>query len=95
MPHGWGRKAGDGATSGRCPRPLPIEEHAGIPEWARSRVGLRPGITGLWQVEGRASVGFQDMLRLDCEYVRRASLRTDLRILLRTVPAVMRGRGAK
>jgi lipopolysaccharide/colanic/teichoic acid biosynthesis glycosyltransferase len=45
-------------------------------------------------VGGRASVSFQDMLRLDCEYVGRASLRTDLMILLRTVPAVVRGRGA-
>jgi lipopolysaccharide/colanic/teichoic acid biosynthesis glycosyltransferase len=76
------------------PRPLPIEEHARIPDWARRRVSLRPGITGLWQVEGRASVSFQDMLRLDCEYVGRASLRTDLKILLRTVPAVVTGKGA-
>ncbi len=76
------------------PRPLPVEEHARIPDWAHRRVSLRPGITGLWQVERRASVGFQDMLRLDCEYVGRVSLRTDLKILLRTVPAVLRGKGA-
>ena len=76
------------------PRPLPVEEHARIPDWAHRRVSLRPGITGLWQVERRASVGFQDMLRLDCEYVGRVSLRTDLNILLRTVPAVLRGKGA-
>jgi lipopolysaccharide/colanic/teichoic acid biosynthesis glycosyltransferase len=76
------------------PRPLPVEEHARIPDWARGRASLRPGITGLWQVGGRASVSFQDMLRLDCEYVGCVSLRTDLSILLRTVPAVVRGKGA-
>ena len=76
------------------PRPLPVEEQARIPDWARARVGLRPGITGLWQVEGRANVSFQDMLRLDCEYAGRASLSTDLKILVRTVPAVLSGKGA-
>jgi lipopolysaccharide/colanic/teichoic acid biosynthesis glycosyltransferase len=75
------------------PRPLPVEEHARIPDWAQARVRLRPGITGLWQVEGRASVSFQDMLLLDCEYVGRVSLPTDLKILLRTVPAVLTGKG--
>ena len=76
------------------PRPLLVEEQARVPEWARERSSLRPGITGLWQVEGRASVSFQDMLRLDCQYVEHASLRTDLKILVRTVPAVVSGRGA-
>jgi lipopolysaccharide/colanic/teichoic acid biosynthesis glycosyltransferase len=75
------------------PRPLPLEEHARIPDWAQTRVRLRPGITGLWQVQGRASVSFQDMLLLDCEYVGRVSLLTDLKILLRTVPAVLTGKG--
>jgi len=76
------------------PRPLLVEEQARVPYWARARSSVRPGITGLWQVEGRASVSFQEMLRLDCEYVERASLPTDVRILLRTVPAVVGGRGA-
>ena len=77
------------------PRPLPLEEHARIPRWALARTEVRPGLTGLWQVRGRTAIGFTDMLRLDCEYVRDASLRTDLKILLRTVPAVLAAKGAR
>jgi lipopolysaccharide/colanic/teichoic acid biosynthesis glycosyltransferase len=77
------------------PRPLPIVEHAGIPAWCGPRLGVRPGLTGLWQVTGRTRIPFQEMLRLDCEYVRILSWWTDLKILLRTVPAVIRGTGAK
>jgi lipopolysaccharide/colanic/teichoic acid biosynthesis glycosyltransferase len=77
------------------PRPLPLDEHARIPDWAAARVEVRPGITGLWQVHGRERIGFLDMLRLDCEYVGRQSLWQDMRILVRTFPAVLDGRGAK
>ena len=77
------------------PRPLPLEEHARIPAWASPRTGVRPGVTGLWQVRGRAALGFTQMLQLDCEYVRRASLFLDLRILARTVPAVLAAKGAR
>jgi lipopolysaccharide/colanic/teichoic acid biosynthesis glycosyltransferase len=77
------------------PRPLPLEEHARIPQWALARTEVRPGLTGLWQVRGRTAIGFTDMLCLDCEYVREASLRTDLKILLRTVPAVLAAKGAR
>ena len=77
------------------PRPLPVEEDARVPEWAAARSHVRPGITGLWQVRGRASVGFAEMLRLDCAYVRDPSLANDLRILARTVPAVLTARGAR
>jgi lipopolysaccharide/colanic/teichoic acid biosynthesis glycosyltransferase len=77
------------------PRPLPLEEHARIPEWACLRADVRPGVTGLWQVRGRAEVGFTGMLHLDCEYVRRPSLWVDLKILARTVPAVLAAKGAK
>jgi lipopolysaccharide/colanic/teichoic acid biosynthesis glycosyltransferase len=77
------------------PRPLPLVEHARIPGWAVARSQVRPGITGLWQVRGRASVGFAEMLRLDCEYVREPSLAKDLMILARTVPAILTARGAR
>ena len=77
------------------PRPLPLEEHARVPDWAATRSDVRPGITGLWQVQGRASVGFTEMLRLDCAYVSDPSLATDLRIMARTVPAVLRAKGAR
>ena len=76
------------------PRPLPLEEQARVPEWAAARADVRPGITGLWQVRGRSGTGFTEMLRLDCEYVREATVWTDLRILVRTVPAVLSAKGA-
>ena len=77
------------------PRPLPLEEQARVPEWALARQSVRPGITGLWQVRGRASVGFAEMLRLDLDYVRDPSLAADLRILARTLPAVLTAKGAR
>jgi lipopolysaccharide/colanic/teichoic acid biosynthesis glycosyltransferase len=76
------------------PRPLPLVEHLRLPEWSLSRVEVRPGLTGFWQVMGRTRIPFQEMLRLDCRYVRELSWWTDLKILARTVPAVLTGRGA-
>jgi lipopolysaccharide/colanic/teichoic acid biosynthesis glycosyltransferase len=76
------------------PRPLPLEEHARIPAWAAARLMVRPGMTGLWQVRGRAGTGFAEMLRLDCEYACAPSLRVDVGILLRTLPALLTGKGA-
>ena len=77
------------------PRPLPLDEQARIPAWASERDAVRPGLTGAWQVAGRELIGFIDMLRLDCEYVREGSLWRDLKILARTLPAVIDVRGAK
>jgi lipopolysaccharide/colanic/teichoic acid biosynthesis glycosyltransferase len=77
------------------PRPLPLEEDARVPEWAAARNDVRPGMTGLWQVQGRGSIGFAGMLQLDCAYVRESSLAGDLRILARTVPAVLTAKGAR
>ena len=76
------------------PRPLVPLEHERVPGWAHARSQVRPGITGLWQVEGRTAVPFRDMLRLDQAYVATWSLRRDAEILLRTVPAVLTARGA-
>jgi lipopolysaccharide/colanic/teichoic acid biosynthesis glycosyltransferase len=76
------------------PRPLPLVEHERAPAWASVRLAVRPGMTGLWQVSGRTRLGFLDMLELDCRYARERSLRGDLRILLRTVPALLYGEGA-
>ncbi len=76
------------------PRPLPPEEHAGLPDWAWVRVAVRPGLTGLWQVRGRTQIDFLGMLELDCEYAQEPSLWTDAKILFLTVPAVLTGRGA-
>ncbi|WP_406648179.1 sugar transferase [Aliisedimentitalea scapharcae] len=76
------------------PRPgLPCEV-AQYPEAAHQRHDVLPGITGLWQVSGRAEIGFDEMIELDLEYVRQISLWIDLRILFRTVRVVMGGQGA-
>jgi lipopolysaccharide/colanic/teichoic acid biosynthesis glycosyltransferase len=77
------------------PRPLPLDEHARIPAWASARTRVRPGLTGAWQVAGRERIGFIGMLRLDCDYVRESSLWGDIKILARTVRAVLDGAGAK
>jgi lipopolysaccharide/colanic/teichoic acid biosynthesis glycosyltransferase len=76
------------------PRPVPVYEAARYGEPERMRFGALPGITGLWQVSGRCALPFDDMIRLDLEYVRKQSLWFDLKILLRTVPAILSGRGA-
>lgn len=76
------------------PRPALPEEVAAYPAPAMERLAVLPGITGPWQVAGRADLGFDEMVALDVAYVRRAGLGTDLRILLATVRAVASGRGA-
>lgn len=60
----------------------------------RRRLSIRPGLTCLWQVGGRSLIPFEEWVRLDLQYIDRWSLGLDLRILLRTVPAVIRGEGA-
>jgi lipopolysaccharide/colanic/teichoic acid biosynthesis glycosyltransferase len=72
------------------PRPcLDWEAEMFPPEFA-PRFNVRPGLTGLWQVSGRSTLGTLDMLKLDVAYVRSRSLRSDIGILMRTMPALMR-----
>lgn len=75
------------------PRPSPRKENQYCPPWREARLSVRPGVTGLWQVERtrEAGVDFQEWIRFDLEYVRNASWRLDLRIILRTVGVVFRG----
>jgi exopolysaccharide biosynthesis polyprenyl glycosylphosphotransferase len=80
------------------PRPLQLRDYelftdAGE-DWQRCRFSVRPGITCLWQVNGRSSLPFHQWMELDLQYVRNWSLWLDLQILLRTIPAVLRGSGA-
>jgi lipopolysaccharide/colanic/teichoic acid biosynthesis glycosyltransferase len=58
------------------------------------RFSVRPGITGLWQVSGRSDLDFDEWIRLDLRYIDEWSLGLDLRILARTLPAVLQGTGA-
>jgi len=77
------------------PRPcLPWEADLFPPEFA-DRFTVRPGLTGLWQVSARSTVGTLDMLRMDVAYVRGRRLSVDLRILLATIPSLLRGGGAR
>jgi exopolysaccharide biosynthesis polyprenyl glycosylphosphotransferase len=76
------------------PRPLILEEDAFVQEWARKRLDLKPGITGLWQVLGRSDIPFDEMTKLDYVYVTNWSLREDIRLILLTVPSLLRPRRA-
>ena len=76
------------------PRPPLRDEVDKYEAWQRRRLDVKPGITCLWQISGRSRLGFEEWMRLDLEYIRRQSLATDLRILLRTIPAVLSREGA-
>jgi lipopolysaccharide/colanic/teichoic acid biosynthesis glycosyltransferase len=75
------------------PRPLIPEEDEHVPEWARRRLRVRPGMTGLWQVHGHSAVPFEEMIRLDYAYVTGWSYAGDFKLILETVPLVLRGDG--
>lgn len=92
LPQLWNVLRGDMSLVG--PRPLVAEEDSMVDEWARGRLDLTPGITGLWQVLGRTSIPFEEMIRLDYLYVTNWSLWGDIRLILRTLPAVLRRSGA-
>jgi lipopolysaccharide/colanic/teichoic acid biosynthesis glycosyltransferase len=79
------------------PRPLPLYEVEKFENTAqRRRLSVKPGLTCLWQVSGRNQMcDFRDWVRLDLDYIDRWSLGLDLKILLRTIPAVLIGFGAK
>jgi len=76
------------------PRPLPERDYEMLEEWHRKRYLVLPGITGLWQVSGRAELDFDDLVHLDFIYLERWSLALDLTIILKTIPAVISRRGA-
>jgi exopolysaccharide biosynthesis polyprenyl glycosylphosphotransferase len=77
------------------PRPLPVRDYEGFSEdWQRRRFSVRPGITCLWQIGGRSSIAFQKWMELDLQYIDTWSLWLDFQILMRTIPAVLKGSGA-
>jgi exopolysaccharide biosynthesis polyprenyl glycosylphosphotransferase len=76
------------------PRPLILDEDQYVESWARRRLDLRPGMTGLWQVLGASDIPFEEMTKLDYLYVTNWSLREDLRLIMLTVPALARARAA-
>ena len=77
------------------PRPLPIRDCEGFDkDWQRRRFSVRPGITCLWQIKGRSSISFEKWMELDMDYIDKWSLMLDLKILIMTIPAVLKGSGA-
>ncbi|MEA2404470.1 MAG: hypothetical protein QOE08_1117 [Thermoleophilaceae bacterium] len=76
------------------PRPLPERDYQRLEEWHRKRYLVLPGMTGLWQVSGRSELDFDELVRLDFLYLERWSVFLDLSIILKTIPAVFRARGA-
>lgn len=92
LPQLWNVLRGEMSLVG--PRPLPVHEAAACSPWHRRRLDVTPGMTCFWQVRGRSRVTFVEWMRMDLQYVRNRSWRTDLFLLLATVPAVLRGRGA-
>ena len=92
LPQLWNVLRGEMSLVGPRP-PIPGEvDHYDVAQ--RRRLSMRPGLTCLWQVEGRNTIGFDEWVQLDLDYIDRWSLRLDLAILARTVPAVMKGTGA-
>jgi len=77
------------------PRPLPVRDVSKFDEgWLLRRFCVVPGLTGLWQVNRRKTIDFEDWVRSDFEYIDNWSLRLDIRILLKTIPVVVKGTGA-
>ncbi len=92
LPQLWNVLRGEMSLVGPRP-PLPREVAQYEPQHRR-RLEVAPGLTGLWQVSGRSELGFDEMVQFDIYYIENWSLGLDLRILLRTIPAVVYGRGA-
>ena len=76
------------------PRPLPLRDFKQLAAWHRKRYHVLPGITGLWQISGRSNLNFDDLVRLDFYYIENWSIWLDISILVKTLPAVLAGRGA-
>jgi lipopolysaccharide/colanic/teichoic acid biosynthesis glycosyltransferase len=91
LPQLWNVLKGDMSLVG--PRPYMVDELDGVPQ-ATELLSVHPGITGLWQVSGRSDLTFEQRMRLEIEYIRRRSIAFDLQMIVRTVGAVLSGRGA-
>jgi lipopolysaccharide/colanic/teichoic acid biosynthesis glycosyltransferase len=93
LPQFWNVLKGDMSLVG--PRPLPIDEQGAASQWQQTRLDVTPGLTCIWQITGRSKVSFAEWVRMDVAYIRSQTLMTDLKILLKTVPAVLMRKGAR
>lgn len=77
------------------PRPLPVRDYKEFDQdWQRRRFSVRPGITCIWQISGRSNISFDRWMEMDMEYIDNWSLWLDFKILMGTIPAVLKGSGA-
>jgi lipopolysaccharide/colanic/teichoic acid biosynthesis glycosyltransferase len=91
LPQLWNVLRGEMSLVG--PRPHPLDDVAGYDSWHRGRLAMKPGITGLWQVEGRREADFDRWVRYDLEYIDRWSFWLDVQLLIKTIPALLRAEG--
>jgi len=92
LPQLWNVFIGDMSLVG--PRPAIPSEVANYKPFEKQRLMVKPGITCIWQVSGRSDIPFKQQVRLDIEYIVNRSVKMDLKLLLRTIPAVLLARGA-
>jgi lipopolysaccharide/colanic/teichoic acid biosynthesis glycosyltransferase len=76
------------------PRMISPEEVRDYDRWGINLLTVKPGITGLWQVSGRSDISYEERVQLDMYYIRNWSLWLDLQLLMRTLPVVIKGKGA-
>jgi exopolysaccharide biosynthesis polyprenyl glycosylphosphotransferase len=93
LPQLWNVLMGDMSLVG--PRPPLPSEVSRYERWQRRRLSMKPGLTCLWQASGRNEIDFEEWMRLDMEYIDNWSLSRDIKIILRTIPAVLFARGAR
>ena len=91
MPQLWNVLRGEMSLVG--PRPHPLDDVAGYALWHRRRLAMKPGVTGLWQVAGRRDADFDQWVRYDLDYIDHWSLWLDVRLLIKTIPALLRAEG--
>ena len=94
LPQFWNILKGDMSLVGT--RPPTLDEFKQYEMHHRARLGIKPGLTGMWQVSGRSDIkDFEEVVRLDTEYISEWNLSMDVRILFKTIDVVLKGRGAQ